>query len=241
MMNSRTLTLFFPLVLAFFSAIVSSVESSIGDTPYSLTEVGQTPSEEPGIQLFNLTFPLQDPDCYSSSDDTFFSLLAPKNFNTQTCAVEASNFKNHLLTISQGLIRLKWSPDPREGGPLQTSRKDINIIESEFQLPLYHKADNCSIAIVTEALLSDFSKQAGIEWRQEWGAREQKQLNVNKVDILVRQLIRGLEGALKCPGKKTGAQAGHQSLMDDLLHVFVWPGDYTTFGQVFSVPGGTGL
>ena len=183
---------------------------------------------------------LKSATCYANNDSPFFSLMSSTDFNGTTCGRETAKFARALRAISEGTIRLQWSPNqapnqfpnqsphqsPNVTKPSLTSRGS-NMIEATLKLPLYHKADNCSQVIVTEALLSDFAQKKGIGRREEWGARTQRMLNVNRFDLRVFDVIRRFfSGVLDCTvapegGAEGQARAGHQAL-GKMLSLFFW-------------------
>lgn len=142
--------------------------------------------------------------CYPSSDPLFFSLMTT-HYSFTNCIRTIPRFGNALSPTTSS----STSPTPSDINFWYTpiNRKPLGLRDPAYQMPVYHNEDSCSVAIVSTKLLDRFARDQGIEWREEWGGREPKDVAPMVVTEEWHEVNYGdLWGLLDCfqpPGRRT--------------------------------------
>ena len=115
--------------------------------------------------LYNQSAPFDDASqtCYPKTDPVFFSLMSASKYNSENCYKAVIAF-----TAS-----FKQFGDNEEINFWYTGNQvpPKNLKQPAMQLPVFHKSDKCSLAMVSPKLLNDFANQREIPWRPEWGSK----------------------------------------------------------------------
>ena len=166
--------------------------------------------QDDGISLYNfsaLTYTADRPNCYKTTDDTFFSMMASPLYSIETCKSEWRSLYNSLQGFGKGDVSWWYTSDRVIPARMQPPA---------LELPLLHESEKCSFAVVSPKMLSQFVEKYGIEWRREWGTRLPIETDVEVVRAKVNDVIqdKGLFLAMNCAATQMGvpAEAGHCSV-----------------------------
>ena len=136
-------------------------------------------------------------NCYPQNDELFFSFMTG-NYNADTCLTSILKLSSSLTDLSAGIDMNFWyaSDQRRPRGPLGPGIEVPVLIESD-----------CSIAIVTQRMLWDFSRRQKFKMRWEWvwtmgTDPENVQFNIHNV-------VKKATALLTCLQTGQRPQAGH--------------------------------